>query len=475
MKWPERIALRRAWAGALAVLSCLAVAPALARVAACPAEIVRCCTEATAAGIEAEQDAAFGVQIWPEDIVRDGPALVALRPGAIRYSAGPSWRRLPALSRRADYGAARRYVAEAFALEAQRFAAQAESLRGFVDGARAEAHLIVWEPPRFGPDRPAAGGKARPALAEDEIAPAALFYVALIEEMQARAYPLDVIEFSNEPDGDWNLAIAPERYIRLVQQVRREARARNLPLPRIAGPGVSRIAALQAYLGDPALASGLVGAVDSISVHGWDDRAGRDTLAEAVKARAALARAGYRKPIVLSELALTFLDTTDRQAGRGANGRDPEAASNRPTYAARSMALALALSAAGFSPILHWEFRDQAWGRGSYGLRDLDGHDRPLATAWRRLAALTRPGTAARVATLVSNAVYAILHQGRTATLVLLNTTDRPIALLLNAELKKRASGGRPSALDEAPTCDAPDGVAIVLSPGQVLLTASSP
>lgn len=476
MKWPERVALHRARPRVLAaVLSCLAVAPALARAPACPAEIVRCCAERPAAGAEPKQDAAFGVQIWPEDVVRSGPALASLQPAAIRYSAGPSWRRLPALPRQVDYGAARRYVADAFARETQRFAAQALSLRDFVDGGRAEAHLIVWEPPLFSPDPPAAGAKARPALAEDEIAPASLFYVALIEEMRARGYPLDVIELTNEPDGDWNLAIAPERYVRLVQQVRREAQARNIPLPRIAGPGVSRISALQAYLGNPLLASGMVGAVDSVSVHGWDERAGRDTLAEADKALTALARAGYRKPIVLSELALTFLDPTDRQTGRGANARDPQASSNRPGYAARSMALILALAAAGFSPILHWEFRDQAWGRSSYGLQDLDGRDRPLAPAWARLAALTRPGTGARVANLVNDAVYAILRQGRIAALVLLNTTDHPIALLLNAETKQRASGGGPSALDQALTCEGPDGVAIVLSPGQVLLSAFPP
>src|SRR5262245_36244962 len=103
-------------ATALAVVSWWHGAPVRAEPPSCPAEVVRCCDvgASTARTAPPAQLPRLGLQIWPEDVARASDRLRELQPAAVRYSGGPSWRRAKRLDRDSDYGAVRRYVADAF-------------------------------------------------------------------------------------------------------------------------------------------------------------------------------------------------------------------------------------------------------------------------------------------------------------------------------------------------------------------------
>ena len=409
-------------------------APAHAEPPACPAEVVKCCEIVPGAAPRASsaQSLRLGLQIWPEDVAEASDRLRELQPAAVRYSGGPSWRRAPRLDRDADYEAVQRYVADAFDRERDRFQKQAASLDRFFQASGAEAHFAIWEPPMTSSEPEAPNKRTLPEAA---VKVTAMFYVAVLDELRRRGYPMQVVELSNEPDGDWNIRIPPPRYLALVTEVRRQAAVHGVSLPRIAGPAVSSIAALRAYLADPQTGQGLVHAVDTVSVHAWDDRSNRNTLEEARHARLQLDRLGYRKPVAVTEFAITFLDPADRQRGTGAQLRTADVISNTPAYMARTMALALDLAAAGYGPILYWEFRDLPWGKSSYGLYDLRGGHRPLLEAWQRLSRATRGIDRVTVVSHSPLSVFGLARDGKQSSLVVVNRTSRPLGIAFDRGL----------------------------------------
>ena len=420
---------------ALAALAWWYGAPVQAGPPACPTEVVQCCDvgAGTAQTAPPPQLPRLGLQIWPEDVVQASDRLRELQPAAVRYSGGPSWRRARHLDRASDYAAVRRYVADAFDQDREGFQKQAAALDGFVKTSGAEAHFVIWEPPVTNDEpEPVARSPNKRTLPESAIRVTALFYVAVLDELRRRGYPIHVVELSNEPDGDWNIRIPPARYLALVTEVRRQAAAHGVALPRIAGPAVSSIAALRAYLGDPRIARELVHAVDTVSVHAWDDRNNRNTLDEARNARRQLEQLGYHKPVAVTEFAITFLVPADRQREAGAQLRAPDVVSNKPDYGARTVALALELAAAGYGPILYWEFRDLPWGKSSYGLYDLRGERRPLFGAWQRLSRAS--GGVDRI-TVVSHApmsVFGLVRGGKESAVVMVNHSPRPLGIVFN-------------------------------------------
>ncbi|TXL69898.1 hypothetical protein FHP25_36930 [Vineibacter terrae] len=405
---------------------------------ACPTKVVTCCDVTAALPGQTEGALQLGLQVWPEDAQNVVPRVHELRPVALRYGGGPSWRRMPHLDHKADYDTVRRYIADAFARDADRYGREVGALKAMFAGLGAEAHLVIWEPPVT--DAEASGNTARDkrTLPEAAVPVTAMFYVALLEELRRRGYPVDVVELSNEPDGDWNIAIPPTRYLRLVGETRRLAKQHNVALPRIAGPGVSRISALRSYVADPALGKGLVGVVDQVSVHAWDDRTNRDTIAEARQARRQLDALGYRKAILVSEFALTFLAPADRGRGIGADRRAPDAVSNQPGYAAKTMALALDLAATGYGPLLYWELVDPRWGKASYGLYSERGERRPALEGWRLLSQRARQAGEVHVVTLVPDTIFGLVYGGKLSAIAMVNASAAPLGVTMNDTMKAR-------------------------------------
>ena len=431
----------RSLAALAMALFLLHVAPVQAEPPACPAEVVTCCDISGVSSSAPDRRLQMGLQIWLENADAVARRLRELRPTAVRYSGGPNWRRAPTLDSNADYEAVRRYVVDALEKEAAQVRKQTASLKEIFDGLGAEAHFVIWEPP------PTKAEASEPSRAPDKrtlpdaaVPVTAMFYVALLDELRRRGYPIDVVELSNEPDGGWNINIPPARYLKLVTETRRQAKAHGVTLPRIAGPGVSNISALQRYFADPALAKGLVGSVDLVSVHAWDDRLNRDTVAEARNARRQLDKFGYHKAILVSEFALTFVGPTDRGRGIGANRRAPEAISNQPSYAAKTLALALELAADGYGPLLYWELSDTSWGKASYGLYNERGEPRPALEPWRNLSRIARQADRVRVVPLVPNVIFGLVRDDKIAAIAVVNASAKPLGIAIRENLDVAAS-----------------------------------
>jgi hypothetical protein len=352
--------------------------------ASCAEPAVPCCRVAAPATGVAPTTPAFGVQIWPTGLTSPAAIerLVALKPQHLRFALGPNWRREPALE--ADMSDARldAFVAEGFR---KRFETrELETVRALQRQTGARLHLVVWDPPWLPGEREAAG--AGRVLRREQVPLAARFLVALLKYVVAQGITPDAVELVNEPDGDWNIAVAPADYVALVEAVRIDAARRNLSLPRIFGPATSTVAALRRYLRDADIAGRLLDAIDVLSVHAWDNPDRRARFSELFALQDDLRRLGRAPELAVTEYGLARPDTGDASDRANVKKRAPDTVANTERYASLTARDVLHLFAAGAGTVIYWEFQDQDWGRSSFGLLNESGDERPIYRIMRQLS-----------------------------------------------------------------------------------------
>jgi hypothetical protein len=410
---------------------------------ACSARSLRCCEVDLAPSARRAAPLGLGLQVWPEDVTREPDDLLAMRPAAIRYSGGPSWQRTPRLGSMASFGEALAYVRAQFEGDRAKYEQQARSFSDWTRRAGAKAHFVVWEPPATDAE-PNDIDPARDKRRFDEAGTVgtANFYAALFKVLGEFGYPIDAVEISNEPDGDWNLHLPPQTYSRLLEALRLSARRNDVSLPKIAGPGTSSIAALNEYLRDERVARAMLANLDLVSVHAWDDRSNKDLLAEAVRAKGRLKLLGHAEAVAVTEFGLTFLQPDDRASGRGAMTRSPAAVSGRQDYAARSISAALSLGSFGFGPIIYWEYRDPSWGKASYGLRDVAGRPRPTQAPWAALSALSRDTVGLKAERLLDGSAFVMSGQRGAEGAIFVNRGPGSLDIVFGGDPVSRRIGG---------------------------------
>lgn len=350
----------------------------------CDAEPVPCCRVWVGNNALKEAMPSFGLQIWPTGLVGAHSAMTqlgALKPRSLRFALGPNWRRQAALRAEMSDAEIDGYVAAGFAARntAQEFATIMDAQKQ----TGAKLHLVVWEPPPLPGEAPAA--KAR-ALQPANVPLAARFIVSLLGTVAAQGMALEAVEITNEPDGDWNIEIAPATYLALVKAVRAEAARRGLALPKIAGPGTSTIRALRHYLRQPAVALGIVDNVDLLSVHAWDNPEGADRFAELDGLNDDLRRLERRPELVVTEYGLARPDPTDRSDRMNVKTRAQDSIADTDFYASLVIRDLLRLYAGGAGTVMMWEFQDQDWGKASFGLLKEKGEPRPIYGMAKALA-----------------------------------------------------------------------------------------
>ena len=407
-------------------------APALAQATrACPVDPTPCCAFEPG-GVAAHAPIRMGVNIWTHDLPGGIGDIVSIHPKALRFAIGPWWKTEEHLPLNADYDAARAYVDRAFAKREAYYRGEIASIRDLRQRTGAELHLVIWEPPLTEAEDLAEYKKTKTRKLDRSAAQAtARFYAAFLASLSQRGLDVDIVELSNEPDGNWNIGIDPDLYLDLVAATRKEAQEHDVRLPAIAGPGVAVLTSLARYLGPPARSGRLFSLVDHISVHAWDDRIERDIVGEALTAKKLLTERGWKGRVIASEVSVTFPKPDDRAKKTGADQSGPEAASNRPDYGAALLDVALGVGASGFDTVLLWQFRDIAQIALSYGLTNKAGARRPAYEPWLKMNEAIAGGDVLSVRHDARNSAYEI----RTSTgrsIVFLNRSSKPVAYSLD-------------------------------------------
>jgi hypothetical protein len=453
--------LRAAYLGVLA----FALAPFLAAPAqaarACPVDPKPCCafepgSVATHAPIR------MGVNIWTHDLPAAIGDIVSIHPKALRFAIGPWWKTEEHLPLNANYDAARAYVDRAFAKREAYYRSEIASIRDLRQRTGAELHLVIWEPPLTEAEDLAEYNKTKTRKLDRSAAQAtARFYAAFLASLSQRGLDVDIVELSNEPDGNWNISIDPDLYLDLVAATRKEAQEHDVRLPAIAGPGVAVLTSLARYLGPPARSARMFSLVDHISAHAWDDRAKHDIVAEAGKARALLDQRGWRGRMMVTEVSVTFPTEDDRARDLGPTRKGDDIVTNRPDYAAALAATSLGLAAQGFDTLISWQFRDPSWDPFSYGLESSDGQRRPGFGAWRDVSARINADRFLAVKRAKEAGAFGLFKQGAANGIVLLNRGAAPAGYAIKAGKPPSAAFG----------CRAADGgVAYDVPPGAVTI-----
>ena len=401
----------------------------------CRAEAVRCCDAAGAMPAAAATKPRFGVHVWPSSLAQSGAslrALLDLRPSDLRFSLGPNWRRQRALTKEVSDRDLDAQVAAEFA-SAPGLAGQIETLGNIRQSLGARLHLIVWEPPPM-PSEPVASGAAPEwrTLASENVALAARFHVANLKAIEAMGLAIDAVELSNEPDGNWNIRVAPADYAALIRAVRSEAARRKVVLPKLYGPGASTVAATRAFFADEKTGKAILGAVDVLSLHVWDDKAGHDRFGEFDRLLADLARLGPLPSIAVTEYGLAKPEPAAKGDRMNVTKRVDDSVALTPGYPPASLRDLLRLYGDRVETVLYWEFQDQNWSSGLFGLVDTAGRPKPIYDVYHRIAALLSRETTERVEPLAGGRL-ALIHDKARSSMILSNPGLEPIDVILPA------------------------------------------
>ncbi|WP_428387669.1 hypothetical protein [Mucisphaera sp.] len=209
----------------------------------------------------------------------------------------------------------------------------------------------------------------------------ATFWSAMIVFLDDNGIRPSWIELANEPNGTWNGRIGPDVYNTLVKQTRASLDARGYQDVGILGPGLSNVGESEAWL--LALDSDAVDAIGGWSAHLWDDWRGVEPTWEALDTSiqhlaSQVNPTADDKPIFLTEYATAIrsFDGVDyTNADEGGNVAEAEA------FAVRVVQNTLHTINLGVATPIFWEAADQPWNNLTWGLRRIDGTERPTYDA----------------------------------------------------------------------------------------------
>ncbi len=411
---------------------------------ACHIDAIPCCgwpkTERAARSVPPS----LGTQVWPSSLAQDPTTvekLIALKPRHLRFSLGPNWRLRPPLRPEMSDAELDAAIAAGFASVAGADR-QAAIMRELSARTGAALMLIVWEPPPLPgePDFTAPKARSWRVLAPQNVRLAARFHVALLRAVATAGVALADVELANEPDGSWNMRIAPADYLALLRAVREEAARRHVALPRIFGPGASRVVETHPYFRDAAIGTGILDAVDVVSLHGWDDAAGKDRAAELETLLARFAALRRKPEIAVTEFGVGQPILTDKSERMDARNRGEDNVAFTPAYAGYSLRDLMRLYGGRAGIVIQWEFQDQAWGKGSLGLLDLKGGEKPVYRALRLLAERLDAETHDAIEASPDGRLALLRRAGRDS-LIVANPTREPLDIVLRDRKPGPATG----------------------------------
>ena len=208
----------------------------------------------------------------------------------------------------------------------------------------------------------------------------ATFWAALLSYLDDNGVRPEYIELANEPNGTWNGLITNTNYNTLVKQTRSLLDTHGFSDVGIIGPGLS-------VLGNPVWVNALDStAVDSLagwSTHAWDDASGIDNQAQIFET--AVDAKDPNKPIFITEYATNITEFNGTSYTPPEGGGD---AADQSVFAVQVFKNTLSLVNHGAGALLIWEAADQSWSTKLWGMKRLDGTDRPTLPAMKTLTDL---------------------------------------------------------------------------------------
>lgn len=349
--------------------------------------------EAGVKSIDADQPFApgaglgLGVHLW--DSTLDDSSirhLRELRPEWIRIQLGPRWREAPAILEGWDYDRMRQFVRDFMQKQDPRFR-NFRSLRRIKAAMNVKIAGVIWEPPLFDAEIKRGGrgrGTSLPPSVDSQLA---LFYVAFFEYMNQQAINVEAIELKNEPDGDWNLNISPDRLKLLIDNIRSLSAIHSVELPPIAAPAVSSVS--QSWIkrnGTDYIDASRRAAF--IAVHAWDERRKLVPSEVISRLRRELDRRGIVAPILVTEYNITSNSMWASGPVGSSIGRGGYDVRRDPLYSARLVSEFLNMRISGASVVIVWELVDPSWGLDRFGLIDASGNISTALNTLKRISGI---------------------------------------------------------------------------------------
>jgi len=234
------------------------------------------------------------------------------------------------------------------------------------------------------------------------------------------------VELTNEPDGGWNTFFTPRQYGELVLRTRRAMDENGLHGILIEGPGTSKVHSIGPYLAE-LISTGRLALLGRVSVHDYDTiafpaPAGLSGLPPGLQSRLGTL------PIFVTEFSSTRPEwrqppyDTDLSERGGAHS----AADSLP-YAVSVAGEAVQLISDGAASVYVWQLEDPGWAHDSFGMLDVNGRARPVATALASIFATVPTGaTVFPSSPRRAGLAAAAFARGGSLMVVLVNLSDAP-------------------------------------------------
>ncbi|MBV9272438.1 MAG: hypothetical protein JO333_00965 [Verrucomicrobia bacterium] len=256
---------------------------------------------------------------------------------------------------------------------------------------RVQTHFVFWQVPAPWCNHTSDDVGDRSRINPENLQDYANLIVANLQYAKRFGLVASAIEMVNEPDSVHGTQFTPEQYDFLLVKLRATLDGAGLGSVGIEGPGTSSALTVPAYT-QTLEKTGHISILNQLSWHDYDTEKRPEPAGFAGVPLRLLADA-HQLPIAITEFSSESPQWERPPFDSGPHTRGENNATDSPDFAVSVVGEVLKLVADGANSLSYWQAEDPTWTQDSFGLLNVDGQRKPVATALQMFSQLVPPGS----------------------------------------------------------------------------------
>jgi hypothetical protein len=255
---------------------------------------------------------------------------------------------------------------------------------------RVQAYFVFWQVPAPWCNHTSDDVGDRSRINPEDLQNYANLIVANLQYARRFGLLPSAVEMVNEPDSAHGTQFTPEQYDSLLITLRATLDAAGLGGVGIEGPGTSSAMTVEAYT-QTLEKTGHISILNQLSWHDYDTEKRPEPAGFAGVPLRLLASA-HQLPIAITEFTSESPKWDRPPFDSGPHTRGENNATDSPDFAVSVLGEVLKLVADGANLLSFWQAEDPSWTQDSFGLLNVDGQRKPVATALQMFSQLVPAG-----------------------------------------------------------------------------------